>query len=178
MNNLSRAVKLIGFPVLVFAGGLLVMNWLGRSAAGANEKPLNERWGYTAQDAVKYWQGLDEDELLPVEVRLLKVDLLFPLFYGGALLTSILTAWRTLGQPPFWNLAVIPVWLAVLADWTENSSLLYLLQSHMKDTTASPNSSLVQIASAATITKFIFLAVSGVALLVLVGKSFRDGKRV
>ena len=178
MNKWSKALILIAFPALVLVGGSLLINWLGRSVLATGEKPLYMRSGYSSQDVRRYWDALNQSEVLSIESKLLKLDLFFPILYGGALLTSILAAWRTLGQPPFWNLAVIPVWLAVLADWTENSSLLYLLQSYMKDTTVSPNAGLVQIASAATILKFGFIGLSWISLVVLVGKFLRssDGR--
>ena len=178
MNKWSKALTLFAFPALVLVGGSLLINWLGRSVLATGEKPLYMRSGYSSQDVGKYWDALNQAKVLSIESNLLKLDLFFPILYGGALLTSILAVWRTLGQPPFWNLAVIPVWLAVLADWTENSSLLYLLQSYMKDTTASPNAGLVHIASTATILKFIFIGLSWIALLSLVGKFLRNGNRM
>ncbi|HUG34047.1 MAG TPA: hypothetical protein VMJ90_04715 [Anaerolineales bacterium] len=178
MNRWIKALILIGFPALVFGSGLLLLNWLGRSTLAGGEKPLYVRSGYNAEDTKEYWDALDQAGILSVESRLLKLDLFFPLLYGGALLISVLAAWMAMGRPPFWNFAVIPIWLAALADWTENSLLLYLLQSYMNSTTAALNPDLVQIASTATMLKFIFIAISWVAFFILVGKFLRDGRRM
>lgn len=177
MNKWLKALTLIGFPILVFGGGLLLLNWLGRSTLAAAEKPLYVRSGYNAEDVKSYWNALDQAGILSVEAELLIIDLVFPFLYGGALLISILAAWRALGRLPFWNLAVIPVWLAVLADWLENSSLLYLLQKFMNGTDLAQYSDLVQIASTATLLKFIFIGLSWAALIIIVAKFVRDGKR-
>ena len=173
MDRLTTALKLIGFPSLVFVAGLILLNLLTRPIDAANEKPLYVRSGYSEQDAETYWTALDQRGLLSTESLALIVDLLFPLCYGYAFRKSILAAWRELGQPRFWNFAVVPVWLAVLADWIENLLLLYLLQIFVKSTPASiPErfAPLVQIASAATFGKFFFLIVSGLALLIFVVK--------
>jgi hypothetical protein len=177
MNRRIKAIVLIGFPALVFGGGLLVMSWLGRSTLAIAEKPLYARSGYNADDAKEYWNALDQAGILPVESRLLKIDLFFPPLYGGALLASILAAWRAMGQPPFWKRAVIPVWLAVFADWLENTSLLYLLQSFVNGTDPAQHPGLVQLASTATFLKFIFIGLSWATLIIIVVKFVRDGKR-
>lgn len=177
MNRWIKALIFIGFPALVFGGGLLLMNQLGRSTLAAGEKPLYVRNGYNAQDAKEYWDALDQAGTLPVESGLLKLDLFFPLLYGAALLISVLAAWSALGQPRYWNLAVIPIWLAVLADWTENSLLLYLLNRYINGTAAAPNVDLVQIASTATMLKFICILLSWIALLILVGKFLRERRQ-
>ena len=178
MKRWLTAFKLIGFPVLVFGGGLLLLNQLGRSTTLAiGEKPLYVRSGYNAEDAREYWSALDQAGALSTEARLLKVDLFFPIFYGGALLAGILAAWRAMGRPRFWNLAAVPVWLAVLADWMENSSLLYLLRSFMKGADLAQHAGLVQFASTATRLKFLFIGVSWAALIFIVGKFIREGKR-
>ena len=178
MNRWIKALILIGFPLLVLGGGSLLLNWLGRSVLATGAKPLYMRAGYNSQDAKEYWDALNQAEVLPVESRLLKLDLIFPILYGGALLTSILAAWSALGRPQYWNLAVIPVWLAILADWTENSVLLYLLRSYISNRSASLHSGLVQIASTATLLKFIFIGLSVVALFSLVGKFLRNGSQM
>ena len=178
MNRWIKALIFIGFPAVIFGGGLLLLNRLGRSTLAIGEKPLYVRCGYDAQDAKGYWNTLDQAGILSVESRLLKLDLFFPFLYGGALLISVLSAWSALGRPRFWNLMAIPIWVAVLADWTENSLLLYLLQSYINNNTAELNPDMVQIASTATMLKFIFIALSWVALFILVGRFVRDGRRI
>lgn len=60
------------------------------------------------------------------EKRFLYLDLLFPLFYGSALITSILLAWIQLNRPLSLIWFILPVVITMFADWLE--SLIQLQQ--------------------------------------------------
>ena len=83
---------------------------------------LNQRkFGYNAQDVRKDWLKRD----LETERRVLRCDLLFPVFYGGAFAASVFLGADYLGWEPTILLAV-PMLITIVADWTENS--IHLLQ--------------------------------------------------
>jgi hypothetical protein len=78
-------------------------------------KPLYGRSGGYNTDEVKiYWKALYPDTIED-EKRFLYLDLLFPLFYGSALITSILLAWIRLGKPLslIWFIGTGSAWLKV-----------------------------------------------------------------
>ncbi len=82
--------------------------------------PLYARFGGYSTDEVKlYWQALYPDAIKE-EKRFLYLDLLFPLFYGSTLLTSILLAWIRLGKPLSLIWFILPVVITMLSDWAEN----------------------------------------------------------
>ena len=82
--------------------------------------PLNMRWlGYGPESARTYWSALQE-EGRRAERTFLRLDVLFPFFYGGSLATSLWWAWLTLEGPFPWVWIAAPLALAMIADWVEN----------------------------------------------------------
>lgn len=96
------------------------------------------------------------------EQHFLKIDLFFPVFYGAALVTSLLMVWEMLGRPfsPAWILA--PVAITAVADWTENLVQLAQLARFTNDKPL--QASWIQLASLATILKLVFFTLSSMLI--------------
>ena len=172
MKPWQLALVLFLIPAIAFAAGIILMNRMA-GPLKVREKPLNERFGYSVQDVRNFWASLDKANTLSVQERLLKYDLLFPILYGGALIISLLLARSELGLHSRWNLVVIVVGIAMVADWTENYFLLQLLQSYVNNSIIMPDLMVVAIASIATRLKFLGLLGSGGTLLVYICKILR-----
>jgi hypothetical protein len=161
MSNLAlKAVVVLALPVIVFVAGALIMQTLsGRKPQADDRKPLNQRFGgYDSAAVSRHWTILREDNALDAERSFLKLDLVFPLLYGGALAASLLIAWQALGLPFGRAWLIAPVAVTVLSDWTENLVQLGQLRRFMESKAL--QASLIQIASAATILKLLFFTVS------------------
>ncbi|MBA2487120.1 MAG: hypothetical protein H0V35_13710 [Nitrospira sp.] len=128
------ALLAIGFPAAVLLGGSRILSQAsGRAAVNQltpgeqkAPRPLNLRWfGYGTETAKGYWSWL-KCAGRQAEKRFLLLDLVFPLFHGGALATSLWWVWATFGRPfhPAWIVA--PLAMILTADWTEN--LIHLAQ--------------------------------------------------
>lgn len=178
MSLASKLIFILALPLVVFMSGgwimsdlsnrHLVVKQLNEPNVNCEDRtPLNRRLGYDIEDVKRHWRALD-DTALDYERIFLKLDLLFPLFYGAALAVSILMAWATLGRPfkPLWLIA--PVVFTMLADWTENFIQLNQLP-HNKVSEAALQAGWIQIASAATILKLLFFGVSYLLIVGLVG---------
>jgi hypothetical protein len=160
----TAAIVLLAIPTVAFFGGAWVMNALsGRSEVP--KPPLYMRVHYDKEDAAKYWHGFKD---IRTEERFLEMDLVFPFLYGGALAASLLTAWAALGRPynPVWILA--PLFIALLADWTENFVQIGQLQRHLAG--IGLQDGWIQVASTATALKLSFFGASWMALFLLVGR--------
>jgi hypothetical protein len=141
-----------------------------RALAAPHDRPLYVRWkGYSSYEVALYWQRLNDRPLpnmLPAERFLLRIDLLFPFLYGSAFALALLSAAHVLGWPlrqP--NLVLVPVAIAVLADWIENLVLLAQLERFAKKGHVSID--WIQVASAATTLKTVAVAVSMLACVAL-----------
>ena len=167
-------------PIIVFVGG----GWLMLQISGRGHvakppatvdptalKPIGRRLTYNLDDAKKYWKSLGSDGL-HAEQRLLQLDLAFPLFMGAALAFSLVMAWDSLSRP--FNLAwlLLPVLLAVLADWAENLAQLNQIKSYLTSGEEGLQERLIRIASTATMLKWVFYFGSSLMLLVLIGMRF------
>jgi hypothetical protein len=162
-NAIGTVVLAIALPSMVLVGGGALMAKLAPRQA-TSEKPLMQRLGYSVNDARAYWKSFDHAGLL-AERAFLKVDLLFPLFYGGAFLASGLILWRALGRPFSVGYIVAPVAVLVLADWTEN--LVHLHQLARFSARYDLQRGWVGVASTATIAKLSLLGASVVDILLL-----------
>lgn len=118
--------------------GLLVMMWLvpfgvfkfgvwameGVSGRVPSGEPLNVRFrGYELDEVETYWRAIAAErgaEELEAEKRFLEADLVFPFAYGGALAASLLIGWVLVGRRFARVWCLLPVGVAVLADWVEN----------------------------------------------------------
>ncbi len=138
----------------------------------------SERWtflnvrikGYGVSDATQLWQAISDatdGDGLRSEMTLLKLDLVFPLFYGAALLISLLMTWEMLGQPFGMAWLFVPVVTTIVADWIENGVQIGQLQRFMAG--APLQDGLVRIASYATTAKLLFFALTCVVVLGLAG---------
>ena len=133
MNTIASRVLAVALPAAVFFGGSRLLGRLagaGRMARyrSGGERPLNVRLrGYDADDVARVWRLLDAPapggtgRYLDMERRFLQFDLLFPVFYGAAMLAGLWLAWhgRPRGDLPAWPALLVA--LDVAADWTENT---------------------------------------------------------
>ncbi len=161
-HMILKACLSVGFPVAVLLGGSWMISQVsGRTAAmnrltdekQDNPKPLNRRWfGYGTEAAKKCWSWL-KPAGRQAEEKFLTLDMLFPLFYGGALAASLWWVWMALDRPfhPAWIIA--PLAVIAMADWTEN--LIHLAQlRHYVSSNESPIQNLwIQLSSVATMIK-------------------------
>jgi hypothetical protein len=129
--------------------------------------------GYDTADAAQLW-GLFDPRAQESERRFLLLDLLFPLFYGGAFLVALLRVWRDLGRPFSSVLLIAPVAITVVTDWTENLIHLTQLHRYMEQGEEGLQSGWIQVASAATTIKISLFAGT---LLLLVGLAVWRGVR-
>jgi hypothetical protein len=108
-NSYLYALVLLVIPVIVFLGGAsiigslversYVIDQLQKAEHAEDRKPLNQRLnGYKLDDVKRQWDLLDEKGLI-VEQHFLEFDLVFPFFYGAALLGTLLAAWISIGRP-------------------------------------------------------------------------------
>jgi hypothetical protein len=174
MTLWARVPVIILLPVAIFFAGTFLMGWLSNGKYiekrlqqlpdCKDRVPLNRRLlGYNAEALARHWKALDSAALKD-QRRALEVDLVFPLVYGAAFLSSFLLAWVTIGRPfHFWWL-MAPIVITILADWTENSFLLGQLRDFMN---GEPLSGFyVHLASTGTTVKLVFF--SGMLLFALV----------
>jgi len=179
-----KAVGLVALPVAAYvAGDLALMKLSGREALKKAPKPpcviacpdvaqpLGLRLGYDAGAAGRYWECTNRD----VERKFLRLDLLFPFLYGGALAASLWLAWSLLGRPCSSAWVLVPVGIAVLGDWTENLVQLAQLRRHVAGETV--QAGWIQLASTATSVKLFFTAHAMILLLgMLIAVFLRPGK--
>jgi hypothetical protein len=134
-----------------------------------DEKFLNLRWaGYNARDVAAHWIALREDaDARAAERRFLVADLIFPVFYGGALAAGLVAVWSASGRPFAVIWLLLPVLLGVFADWTENLMQLAQLKRYASSGSDGLQSGWIQVASAATVSKLFTLGLSFFALFVM-----------
>ena len=135
-----KLVVVIALPVAVFIGGVWIMSIVtGRqhvqqllsNAACADQRPLNQRFGYDVDGVDRHWGAFAHDlRALTSEQRFLEMDLVFPFLYGAALATSLLVLWALLGRSFNPGCVLAPVVITLLADWTENLVLLVQLRRY------------------------------------------------
>jgi len=167
--KLLLPLALLTLPIVAgWGGGWLMALWSGRErVAPVGLKPLYQRLSYDLDDVKEYWAGFGDG--LPAERLFLKLDLVFPLVYGGAFAASLLLAWEALGRPvpPRWLLA--PVVLTMLSDWTENLVQLAQIERYLGRGGGALQEGRIRVASLATAVKLISLVGCFVALVILVG---------
>lgn len=172
LSALPKALLLLAIPAVAFVGGSYaiakisgrdyVMRQLG---AAGQTPPLNQRIrGYDAAAFDRYWNALD-GEARARERYFLKLDLGFPLLYGGALAVALFLARGALGRPFHAAWLAVPVVLTVAADWTENLVQLEQARRHVAEGRAGLQPGWMQIASAATTVKLGFFILTCVLLL-------------
>lgn len=176
MKIIKSVLQAIWLPVVAYFGAGLIMivasghsyvkEQLREKAPPNNPTQLNMRLqGYGTTDVAQLWGVLDR-RALDSERRFLQLDLLFPLFYGGAFLVALLRVWKDLGNAFSRVWLIAPVAITVLADWTENLIHLAQLRSYREQGKEGLQAGWIQIASAATTTKIVFFVGT---LVLLVG---------
>jgi hypothetical protein len=154
-----------GLVMIVASGHTYVTKQLKERAAPAHRTQLNMRLqGYGRTDVAQLW-GLLDRRALDRERRFLQLDLLFPLFYGGAFLAALLRVWRDLGKAFSRVWLIAPVAITVLADWTENLIHLAQLRSYLEKGREGLQAGWIQIASVATTAKILFFVGTLVLLI-------------
>lgn len=174
------SIALIAFPTIVsLFGGWLMLEVSGRErleAPAAKEiKPLQQRpFGYTDAEAQTYWNALGPAGQ-HAELRLLKMDLLFVLLYGGAIAFATVMAWTLLETrfSAFWFL--IPIFIVMVADWSETS--LHLNQLGRFADGGALDAGTIRLASSFTIAKLWLICVSAVVVIAMVAVVFVNGVR-
>jgi hypothetical protein len=174
LSALPRALLLLAIPAVAFVGGSFAIakisgrEYVMRQLRPAGQTPpLNQRIrGYDAAAFDRYWNVLD-GEARARERYFLKLDLVFPVLYGGALAAALVMARGALGRPFHAAWLVVPVVLTVAADWTENLVQLDQASRHVAEGRAGLQPGWMQIASAATMVKLGFFALTCVLLLAL-----------
>jgi hypothetical protein len=165
------AFLMVTVPSALFvAGGVLMMRATGRARFRQRRRepasqPLNFRIrGYSAAAAADYWRWLGADGLA-AEIRFLRADMLFPLWYGAAMLGAMGAGWLALGRPFPPGLLLAPVAITVLADWVEN--LVHLRQIRLFLADRPLGELWIRAASVATAMKLVFFWLSTLGILVL-----------
>jgi hypothetical protein len=163
-------LRAIWLPAVVYVGAGLIMilasghnyvrQQLEEKATPTQKTPLYMRWqGYNPDDVRQHW-GVFDQRALKTERRFLQLDLLFPLFYGGAFLIALWRVWADFGKTFSPVLLVAPAAITVLADWTENLIQLAQLRRYVEMGKDGLQAGWFQIASAATAAKLIFFFVT------------------
>jgi len=125
----------------------------GRAVASVALRPLY-RGPYDRAYAETYWRTLAaapsvaSHPPLASERFLLKIDLLFPPIYGGALATGLWWSAHALGRPEFGAWLMLAVLLMMVADWTEN--VVQLAELSRFTATGRASAGWIALASAAT----------------------------
>ena len=125
----------------------------GQAVASVKLRPLY-RGPYDRAHAEAYWAALAKAPAveghapLASERFLLRIDLVFPLIYGGALAAGLWFSARALGYPGIGAWLMLAVLLLIVADWTENLVQLAELSRFTANQPAS--TAWIALASAAT----------------------------
>ena len=161
----GKILVMLGLPTVVFFPFAALMRALSGRVPPADA--LNLRWtGYTVEQAEEYWGRIRDDP--SAEQHLLRLDLIFPLFYGGAFATSLLIGAAHIGSP-FGTWVIVPVVVAVLADWVENLVQLRQLGRFTGNNRQGLQKSWIRVASGATIVKLWAVGVSAGLIAALAG---------
>lgn len=167
--TLIKAIAVLLVPaLLMWVVGVFMMRATGRAQFRQRRKlpesvPLNFRLrGYDLEAAKAYWAWLGEAGRA-AERRFLWADMLYPFWYGGLFLAGLGYAWSALGKPFGLAWLALPVVLALLGDWLENS--LHLQQMARFSNGLPVEARWVRLASFGTTVKLVFFWLS-LALLV------------
>jgi hypothetical protein len=171
------AILLLALPFAVFVGGAwtigqfvgreYVINQLGQKVKAEDQTPLNQRFtGYDLEEVDRHWSALD-DRGRTIEQHFLKLDLVFPFLYGGALAGALLLLWAALERPFHFAWLVSPVVITAFADWIENMVQLSQLQLYIEKGKSGLAVGWIQIASAATVVKLMFFLGASLLLVCL-----------
>ena len=171
-----QALLAFVLPVLVLFAGFALQKKVkgpsGLTLAGLEEKlrgvtdggdhfkahMLHKRiWGYNLKEVDAFMQKMEGDGR-ELYIKLLWWDLLFPLFYGLALIWGLYQGRELMDQP----FHVIWCWLpliSMIADWTENGLLLHQFLHYEEGQIQSLNAISIGVAGLATMLKMISIVV-------------------
>lgn len=185
---MSKITTVLFLPLVVFLGGAWLMSEMGgrtyilnrlavSSLPACEKKPLNQRLGYDKSAVARYWNTFDQTALKS-EQYLLELDLVFPLIYSAAFVTSLVLVWAMLDRPFNAIWIVAPAAVVVLADWAENLTLIGQLKRFRLNGDESLQASMIKFASLATCTKLITFCTLALFIAALVAlflmRAFRD----
>ncbi len=130
--------------------------------------PLNTRLtGYTVTDVQEVWDRIRTvDGEFKAERLYLKMDLVFPLFYGIVLAGCMALVQRATSCNCPWIALYAPIGVIILADWVENTTQLRLIGKYA-DPAYTLDASMVQLASCATMLKLAAFGLSVVLIIAL-----------
>lgn len=169
-DGVTAALMVVAPVVLFTAVGAWMMRATGRARfrqrrSEPASEPLNFRFrGYDVQAVAAYWQWLGADGRA-AELRFLKADLVFPIWYAGLMLASIATGWLALDRPWPLGLLAAPVLVTVVADWVENlEHIAQLARFHRSEPLQAAR---VRLASVATSVKLLMFWLSTLLMVLL-----------
>ena len=139
-----------------------------------DRQPLYRRFAYDRALVIRQWDALDETALRH-EQEFLRLDLVFPLLYGGALAFSLFMASAMLGLGSKGGWVIAPALITVLADWTENLVQLGQLKLYQTKGGAELQAGWIQIASLATSLKLVSSIAASLVLVLMVILIIRSG---
>lgn len=132
----------------------------------ADKKPLARRWSYNVPAVQRHWSALQVSGIAR-ERHYLQLDLALPLAIAAAFAGCLVTAWAWLGRPFHPVYLLLPIAVFVLADWTENVTLLVQLDRMVPGGVPSLQPERVHLASTATFVKNLLFYGVYVYLLVM-----------
>lgn len=178
LRHMAYSLLVLGLPLVVLVLGGKLMSSLAdraqvRRALNASDLqatdrlPLNLRVkGYDVTAVVRHWRPIKADARADAAERaFLRLDLIFPLAYGAALVASLLIAWRLLGRPLPIAVLISPVVAAMVADWIENTIQIRQLASYIPGDESSLDGAAIHLASAATTVKIVLLGALSVGVI-------------
>jgi hypothetical protein len=176
-TQISSVLVAAVFPFLAFVIVAAAIDTVsGRKAALAERHlaPFTRRFAYDVSDVRRYWDALGPRGIV-AERRFLQYDLAFPLVYGGALAASLVWLSGRAGWSA--GIALAPVIVGMIGDWTENLFQLAQLRVYETDGIGRVSAGAIRIASLATATKLVFVGAGFAFVLVLTVLVLRDAVR-
>lgn len=174
-RTLLISLAAVSLPTIVFmVGGWLMMEVSGRNevlreakSRGVDLKSMSlsmKPRGYDLESVKSYWDKLGPNGRT-AELRFLKIDLLFALFYSTTFAFSILTLWIALGGRPGAMLVflMVPVFVVLAADWIEGYIQINQLGTYMAGGELSAER--LAVASHATVTKIWAFVLSSLIVI-------------
>jgi hypothetical protein len=181
VERIMQAIVLAVLPYVVLrAGAWAAARISGRervtrllaAAAPDDRTPLNQRRSYDAGAVQRHWGALDADAL-GREARFLQMDLLLPVLFTAAFAFSFIRMVEWLGPPLQPAFFLVPVAALLLADWTENGTMLRQLGRYAASGGSALQAKPIRIASMATLVKLLLFAglslvLAGLAVLAII----------
>ncbi len=162
LNGLYSRGRLLSVCLLFLLLSVVMMLIVAPAVQSATGlPPLDVRFGYTADDVAQFFQALGPEGISTYHA-MWGLDIVYPAAYGMGAMMAMAVLGRRLFSPDSqlqW-IMVVPL-AAMLMDYVENVCLLILSLSP-----TSVNPLLAAVASGATITKWVLIIITVLALLV------------